>query len=549
MRTSWVNCARKLYFWAVHVLGKLTPAVDRLRIDGISAPAHNIIGTINLSDWFHDTHPGFSEPAFNLPLYTESNKVETLVDGFSYFPRLVQDLKAISSDSHHVLIGGWWIDHTFELLPGRPDSTLTKLLESADNYGAKIRALIWDFCGFREHLLPAQIRNSFSYPKNNVVVDFINGLNNGHAILDLNTHHFFNMPGAAIDAIVSAPNLMSMSRAIILQAYLGAHVGSHHWKYVLVTNSEGTVCYLGGMDINPNRLDGPNHDTGASRYHDVQVRVQGPAVSDLFKAFLDRYKNHPGAVPTHLRAVPTSPEGNTVFVQTSRTFGAGTQVYAPNGDRTIWATLKKAIRRAKKYIYIEDQYLYMEELSRELESAVHRIQHLVMIIDGNLDAGSDSTQRARYLFLKRLKRANTEKVHTYTLANHGSAYKVHTKLVIVDDVFATVGSANMGTRSMTHDSEINVSIIDGQVYYGARKYALDLRIKLWAEHLNWHNRSRDFLVAKLANVDQGVEILKRNSTQPNSRLQSYNYAEGHGDDFSLGWTIYSDPDGSRPVRP
>ena len=518
--------------------------VDTLRLSSIRAPAHIIIGTINPSDWFHETHPGLSQSRYELPLYTSSNRVVTLVDGSEYYPSLYQDLLDVTDESHNILIAGWWVDHTFPIVPARPDSTLANLLTRADSHGATIRGLIWDMGGFRVAMLPGPAQ-LLPHPKNDAAVEFINSLSNGQAILDSRTHHSSNVLGPTIVSLVVSGSIPGASIYGLIRA---AHVGSHHWKYILITNSRGTICYLGGMDINPNRLDTHDHHISASRYHDVQVKVQGPAVVDLMKSFIDRYNDHPLSTRLSLTPIPTIENDAHAFVQTCRTIGAGTQLYAPNGDRTIWATLRKAIRRARKYIYIEDQYLYMEELSIELERALHNIQHLVLIIDGSVDAGTGAfTNRARYLFLNRLRRDHASKVHTYTLANHGSTYKVHTKLAIVDDVFATVGSANMGVRSMTHDSEINVAVVDGDINNGAREYAFHLRVKLWAEHLRLHNRTWEYLVAKLGNVDRAVAVLQHDSRQSGSRLQPYDYNLEQGPDFLTGWFTYYEPDGSTPA--
>jgi phosphatidylserine/phosphatidylglycerophosphate/cardiolipin synthase-like enzyme len=55
---------------------------------------------------------------------------------------------------------------------------------------------------------------------------------------------------------------------------------------------------------------------------------------------------------------------------------------------------------------------------------------------------------------------------------------VHTKLVLVDDVFASVGSANFFSRSMAGvDTELNVAIVT------TGTAVRDLRVRLWAEHL------------------------------------------------------------------
>ena len=53
---------------------------------------------------------------------------------------------------------------------------------------------------------------------------------------------------------------------------------------------------------------------------------------------------------------------------------------------------------------------------------------------------------------------------------------VHAKVTIVDDLWSTVGSANLNNRGMRDDTEMNVATLDAELARG-------LRMLLWAEHL------------------------------------------------------------------
>lgn len=232
------------------------------------------------------------------------------------------------------------------------------------------------------------------------------------------------------------------------------------------------------------------------------------------------------------------------MVQIARTYGAGTQSYTPDGDRTIWASLRRSIQRAKKYIYIEDQYLWYERLRTELLAALNRIDHLIIVINWSINPGEN---RARHLVLKPLYDAFPDKVHTFFLGKSPvSFFTVHTKAVIVDDVFATIGSANMCQRSMTHDSEINAFVLDGQVDSGARKFARDLRISLWAEHLGWHRMPQK--EALLGDVDRAVDIFTAERLPKTARLYPWDPGWGAGDSHYPGWFDQFDPEGSVDYR-
>lgn len=76
---------------------------------------------------------------------------------------------------------------------------------------------------------------------------------------------------------------------------------------------------------------------------------------------------------------------------------------------------------------------------------------------------------------------------------------VHSKVAIVDDVWATAGSGNLNNRGMRDDTEMNVATLDAEL-------ALGLRLMLWAEHLGLLSDDDLFAVARyLGHQHQEVE--------------------------------------------
>lgn len=537
--------------------GVAFPSTDILA----TGPQHHVLGSVRPEDWFHPQDPRLTDVSKELPLYTEGNAVEALIDGFETFSRIVADLKKIDSSNHFFLFTNWWTEHEFQLVPGDTTSTLKKLMEDADAVSAPIRSLIWHHFGANN-----QIIIGFNKPAHY----FIRSLAHGQSVLDSRTHHaWLPVPFIAplLESVGPIGAAMIANEGAATSGTLNPyHLGAHHAKTALIRNRTGTVAYIGGIDFNANRLDGPDHSPSDTRFHDVHSRIVGPAALDLTRAFVDRWSDHPDNQVTVRKLKigppsnctqgetciqPTTPGWNsraTCMVQIAQTFGASTLSHAPNGNRTIWATLKQAIDRAKKYVYIEDQYLVSPELSSSLLTALSRIDHLVIVIDHYGESfpviGPAEMARARFLFLKPLRDAYKNKLHVFTLQKDGEPYKIHTKVVIIDDVFATIGSANMNRRGFTHDTEANAFILDGTVENGARKFARDLRISLWAEHLGWH-RDPDRALARLSNVDEAVKILA--TTRPSTaRVVPYDYSRGNGSAQLPGWDTIFDPDGTMP---
>jgi phosphatidylserine/phosphatidylglycerophosphate/cardiolipin synthase-like enzyme len=74
------------------------------------------------------------------------------------------------------------------------------------------------------------------------------------------------------------------------------------------------------------------------------------------------------------------------------------------------------------------------------------------------------------------------RVAVYGVENHaGTPVYVHSKVCILDDVWASVGSDNFNRRSWTHDSELSAIVVDRA---GPSGFARRLRLTLAAEHLD-----------------------------------------------------------------
>ncbi|VAW98212.1 hypothetical protein MNBD_GAMMA21-1369 [hydrothermal vent metagenome] len=98
--------------------------------------------------------------------------------------------------------------------------------------------------------------------------------------------------------------------------------------------------------------------------------------------------------------------------------------------------------------------------------------------------GKDSSQ-AKYVenIKARMTHAQRKEIYAWTkkIPNpdkvHYQAIDAHVKTLIVDDIFASIGSANLNIRSMDYDSEINIAFKDKSV-------VKKIRMDLWKKHLN-----------------------------------------------------------------
>lgn len=95
---------------------------------------------------------------------------------------------------------------------------------------------------------------------------------------------------------------------------------------------------------------------------------------------------------------------------------------------------------------------------------------------------------------------------------------IHSKLMIVDDVFTTLGSANINTRSMQVDSELNIA-------HEWMSVTQALRRRLWGLHTDGKGVQDDPDVA----FDTWQELINQNNdlqeaeSSPSSPLVKFNY--------------------------
>lgn len=194
--------------------------------------------------------------------------------------------------------------------------------------------------------------------------------------------------------------------------------------------------------------------------------------------------------------------------------------FAPRGERSIARAYVKAFARARRLIYIEDQYLWSRNVALTLARALRTRPDLRLVVvvprfpdeDGRL---SGPTNRIGQLTaLRVLHDAAGDRVAVYDLAREDVPIYVHAKVCIVDDVWMTIGSDNLNRRSWTHDSEVSCAILDATLDDrrpldpaglgdGARRLPRETRLDLWREHLQCTALPIDPLI--------GFDLLRRSA--------------------------------------
>jgi phosphatidylserine/phosphatidylglycerophosphate/cardiolipin synthase-like enzyme len=451
---------------------------------------------VAVSDWFlsaserrnpatrlDDRHPDGAA-------WSTGNVATPLVHGATYFAELYRCVKQLRRGD--LLMFTDWRGDPDEMLTSDPDSAVSTVLSEAAHRGVDVRGLIW-----RSHL----DRLGMS------------GTENRHL-------------GEVIEQ-AGAEGLLDM------RVRTG---GSHHQKFVVLRHpgrKELDIAFVGGIDLSHSRRDDTEHGGDPQRqpmakvygrrppWHDAMVALRGPVVGDVETVFRERWEDpqpltrnplnwlgervrredrHANPLPPQLPdPAPVGPHA----VQLLRTYPKriGGYPFAPDGERSVAHGYTKALRRARCLIYVEDQYLWSNEVASTFAVALRNQPglHVVAVLphhpdqDGRFSLPPNLVGRDRAL--STIREAGGDRVAVYGIENaSGTPIYVHAKVCIVDDTWATIGSDNFNRRSWTHDSELSAAVLDdsrdtraprdpGGLGDGARTYARELRLQLMSEHL------------------------------------------------------------------
>lgn len=284
------------------------------------------------------------------------------------------------------------------------------------------------------------------------------------------------------------------------QHALGA---SHHQKFVVI---DGCVAFAGGFDFNGDDWDDRDHrpdhpdrgDSGRHHgpYHDVQACLVGPAAEELARYFQKRWHDSghgdieiPAPRPLKEIAIGLPIHADRAALSVNESASAEPVVQ-------IRQLYLDAILAARKLIYVENQYLTADAVVGALERRMRdrRLPRLEIVIvqpkqlPGWIEAATLEPLRLRVVdTLAHLSRQTGHRVgQYYSAGTDGDGAEVptliHSKVLIVDDRFLTVGSANISNRSQGLDTELNVSweTLDGHSALAASIRAI--RGDLLAEH-------------------------------------------------------------------
>jgi phospholipase D1/2 len=303
--------------------------------------------------------------------------------------------------------------------------------------------------------------------------------------------------------------------------------GSHHQKVIVV---DDRVAFVGGMDLTHARWDTPEHRPGDPRrregsavpyrpFHDVQMLVEGEVAMHLGELVRERWVRAGGrrpapplafendAWPPHVR--PEIENVDVAVVRTDPGFNGRPEV------REVELLYLDAIRAARRYIYVENQFFTASSIA---EALIERLRdphgpEIVLVLARRTD-GWLSQQTMDVLRDKTLHRLRTAdqfgRLRAYYPDVEGlgdQVINVHSKVMVIDDDFVRVGSSNLNNRSMGIDTECDLAIESAGEERVSRGIA-GFRNRLLAEHLGVSTSAVADRVAQSRSLIAAIEGLR-----------------------------------------
>jgi cardiolipin synthase A/B len=283
----------------------------------------------------------------------------------------------------------------------------------------------------------------------------------------------------------------------------------HHQKsWVVDAGHESEIAFVGGMNMRPSTLGTRGHvvPDEASQDHDAYLEIAGPCATDVYHNFVQRWneasERHQddglfGHSPDDGLPLPVrlSPPRGSIAAQVQRTIpndhyaegawalrDAAYDIAA--GEFSVEEQYARAIDAACHAIYIENQAFSEPSMIARLKRALERGVQVAVVVPAQ---GEHHMRRFRQMAEHKATFdliAACGRHENFTLSGLAGPMPdgarvdvyVHGKLMLVDDVFATIGSTNFAERSFRNQTEMNVSFQDAAAVKA-------LRCDLFDEHL------------------------------------------------------------------
>lgn len=210
---------------------------------------------------------------------------------------------------------------------------------------------------------------------------------------------------------------------------------------------------------------------------DFMARIRGPLVADAEDVFAMRWQDRLDAGERYaVHASPAPVTGGQAAVEGGVQAQITTTLPEPFWEHGIAESWFNAVAQAERYLFIEDQYFRMPMVVEALLERMAEAPDLeVVVIVRPVSEWTDTGCQWTYITLNALEDAYPERFHPFYLRSFDTVevfalfdetearfvdHDIHSKLLIVDDLFLSVGSANKNNRGLVYEGEMNLAVVD-----------------------------------------------------------------------------------------
>ena len=211
-----------------------------------------------------------------------------------------------------------------------------------------------------------------------------------------------------------------------------------HRKIVVI---DGRIAYTGGMNVADYYIVGIPE---IGDWHDMHMHLEGPVVNGLHEIFCRMWHMATGERLRGEKYFPTyipSCDNLRLAIIDRHTY------QTPDAIRDMFAEMLNTAQH--KVLLINPYFVPTHRVRKALKKAIDRGVDVQILLSAKSDIPL-TPEASHYVGNNLAKRG--AKVYLY----HGGFH--HTKIMMVDDLYCTVGSSNMDARSLRCDYEVNTLV-------------------------------------------------------------------------------------------
>lgn len=217
-----------------------------------------------------------------------------------------------------------------------------------------------------------------------------------------------------------------------------------HRKIAII---DGKIGYTGGMNIADYYINGLPE---IGEWRDMHIRIEGNAVNDLQDIFLDMWKQ---CTQEDIGGNEYYPyKTDSIFTETQNKDVAIVDRYPKRNPKVMRRVYAKAIESAEKKVQIINPYFTPTKIIKKaIKKALEKGVKVEIMIPGKSDI--KFTPDAALYAANGLRKKGAD-IYIYNGGFH------HSKIMMIDSTYCTVGSTNLNSRSLHYDYEINAFVFD-----------------------------------------------------------------------------------------